>query len=395
MAQKGRTRAIAVVSVLAAGLFTAIFAFDHARTLKRPTESTLPGAVVVPTNGKIVRLLVRDGDFVKKGQPIAVLDSSGYQADLKRAEAQLQQLQAKTQNAITPMPLVAGISGMLPRSLPKLQTPNSKPKTASSEPQTPKSKPNTPNPKLQTPTAKLPTPQEVARDALAKAAKDLADATAAVAVAQAARDALRPKITQAEVDATEAATKADTATQLFAAGVISANRSAQLIAGKTSTQKTLDDLQAQAAAADQALADSRAHQQSAQAPVDEAAKGLSEADDRAGKAAAAPFPPSAPRQPTEYPVAHPESSSQPSAAHKPTRQQAAQHPAVARLEAPRAIPVKVFVNQQALQTAQPQIAELQRQIELLRERIAECTIVAPVSGRVELSSSGTIAILPL
>ena len=70
-------------------------------TLKYP--ATLRGrqdiAVYPQVEGKIVRVCVEEGQAVKKGQPLFVIDQVGYQAALTTARANLQAAKAKEQNA--------------------------------------------------------------------------------------------------------------------------------------------------------------------------------------------------------------------------------------------------------------------------------------------------------
>jgi len=404
---KRRKARLAAVALLGLGLAVAAFALSMAhsrRPISRPSEAV---PIAVSIRGKIARWLVRDGEHVRQGQPVAELDDSAYQAQLKQAEAQLQQLQTKAQAAIVPAPPTT-IAGELPRTLPKLPpTPSVVRPVQTTQPvkSAPISKPSVPakpaaiQPKPSAPSADGPRArQAAARDAVAKAAKALDAATTALAAAQTARDALRPKIARADVDADEAAKKADSAKQLLDAGVISANRSAQLLADRDATQKALADLQGQAKAADQTLTDAQANQKVASDAVAKAEADLQNADQLASKSSTedpdavsapkttAPRPPVA-KQPM---VVQSGKSLRPEPSHRAVTPP----PAVVRVEKPRAIPLQVFVDQKTLSSSQEEIARLQALILDLKAKISACVIAAPVSGTVRISPSGTLSIVP-
>ena len=57
----------------------------------RLTSTNAPKAVLTRTDGKIVRLLVRDGQPVKQGELLAFLESTAHHADVLRLSAQLAQ----------------------------------------------------------------------------------------------------------------------------------------------------------------------------------------------------------------------------------------------------------------------------------------------------------------
>jgi multidrug efflux pump subunit AcrA (membrane-fusion protein) len=80
-----------------------------AGTLNPANEAT------ITSNGKLVSLAVKMGQKVTKGQVIAYLDASGYESQLKQAQAQLAAAQAKLAEAKQPVS-VNGKSGMATQS---------------------------------------------------------------------------------------------------------------------------------------------------------------------------------------------------------------------------------------------------------------------------------------
>lgn len=76
---------------------------EQSVTLSVKYPATLRGrqdiAVYPQVEGKIVRVCVEEGQTVKKGQPLFVIDQVGYQATLATAHANLQAAKAKEQNA--------------------------------------------------------------------------------------------------------------------------------------------------------------------------------------------------------------------------------------------------------------------------------------------------------
>lgn len=76
---------------------------EQSVTLNVKYPATLRGrqdiAVYPQVEGKIVRVCVEEGQTVKKGQPLFVIDQVGYQAALTTARANLQAAKAKEQNA--------------------------------------------------------------------------------------------------------------------------------------------------------------------------------------------------------------------------------------------------------------------------------------------------------
>src|SRR5579862_4850696 len=251
------------IVVIVAGLAVATVFGLYAKPAKPLHKVATVPPVTVTINGKLVKIDVQDGQFVQKGQLIAELDSSGYQADLNKAEGQITVILGQAQSSIQPMEGIPGMIGSLPTQYPiprtiritnpdKMQSPKSK-----SEPMTvPQAAAVQPKPNV-TPTAyqQALSKQQAARNALEKSTQDLARATADLSDAQKARDGLRPKMIQADLAASQAAKKADGAKELLEAGVISTKRSEELLADRSTTQKALDDMKAQVAAADQAITD--------------------------------------------------------------------------------------------------------------------------------------------
>ncbi len=383
-----RTRlSVAILSTVAVGAAAMAFALALAHPgFDRATASgKLPVSVAV--TGKVAKVFVRSGDNVLKGQLLGELDSSALQADLQKAEAELQALQIQSQNAIQPMTAMPAISGFLPRSLPVPDPVPSVPVVASTKPALPDSKVAAVDP-YQSAVAG----QMKAQANLGKATKNLDAATKALADAQGARDALRPKVGQAEVDATQAAKKADSVKELLDAGVISVKRSQELLAAKESTQRALDDLKIEVAAAEQALTQAKADQESVRGGLDRATADLKTADDSVAKAATAQVSQPKPAAPAPAEA----KATNPPVGTKSGFMKIGMHrkPLVAREEPLPPIPVKVFVDQKAIQGSERRIADLQARIRELQAKIDACRILAPIAGWVEIAASGSILVHP-
>jgi hypothetical protein len=378
---------LAIASLLAVSAVATVFAYSISHS---PAKRTAPGHVassaIVPIEGRVLTTLVHTGDQVQKGQLIAVLDSSSYESALKEATAQLQQLQAQEQNAIKPMEALPTMTGFLPRFVtkPELVTIPAKPATAPKPALTAARAPE-PKPPVEDVYKKASGVQQGSRNALDKATQDVAKATAALADAQKARDVLRPKITQADTDATQAEKKAAASNDLLTAGVISAKRAQELIDNRDATKKALQEMKAQVAAADKALSDAQAQQQVAQAALDKCSLALKAADENLVKASA--------EQPKAAEPVTPQAKPKP-VAPKPaeTRIVMRRMPMIVRHEDAPAIPLKVFVDEKAMQSSQQQIELLQRKIADLKAAIAACQVVAPVAGRIEITPSGDVRI---
>ncbi|HWA83427.1 MAG TPA: hypothetical protein VG820_08350, partial [Fimbriimonadaceae bacterium] len=311
-----------------------------------------------------------------KGQWIAQVDSSALEAELAKAEADLKQLQSQSQEAIQPLLAIPGISGTFPKDLPKpvvVKAPAKAPPAPAPAAQLEK------KPAIDPYKAVL-DKQQQAKAALDKATQDLAEATAVVTGAQQARDALRPKAIQAEVDATQAAKKADQAQQWLDAGVISRKRATALAADRDAAQKALDAVRAQVADAEKALGDAKSQAQAAQAAVDAATAELQKNDDLLAKAAAAPAP--APAKPVI-------AKKQPPAVARIVMRR----PLTVHTEEAPTVPVKVMVDEKQIQSSQAQIDELQKKIADLKAKIAACRVVSPADGQIQIAPSGEIAIL--
>lgn len=366
---------LVVASLLAVSVLTAVLATAHNQPR---TPLAAEHTLSVPIVGRIASLLVKDGEFVQKGQVIARLDSTSYETDLKKAEAALANLQAQSQSAIKPMDAIPGITGILPRQLPR-EEPPLRSMGAPAHENLPKPLANKPAP-TPDPYKAASQKQQQAKTAMDEATKSLAKLTAQVADAQEARDSLRPRVTLADVTATQAAKKAANAQELLDAGVISRKRGDELLADRDATQKALDAVKAQAADADKTLDDAKAAALAAQTAIDKATSELQQANDRLAKAAALPIPKAPPAKPTK---------SQPTE----TRVVMRRMPLTVRTEHAPAIPVKVLVDEQAMQSSEAQIEVLQKRIAELKSRIADCAVLAPISGRVQISVAGDISIL--
>src|SRR4051812_694617 len=111
MPGKGKVR-LAIVSLASVTAAAAVCALSLHQPIAR-AQAPKPVAVSVPIEGKLARLLVKEGDLVQQGQAIAEIDTTAYEADLKKAQAELQQIQGQAQNAIKPMEAIPGMSGFL------------------------------------------------------------------------------------------------------------------------------------------------------------------------------------------------------------------------------------------------------------------------------------------
>lgn len=72
-------------------------------TLMLKYPATLRGeqeiAILPQIEGKIVKVCVEEGQRVRRGQPLFVLDQAGYRASLATAQANVQAAQARVDNA--------------------------------------------------------------------------------------------------------------------------------------------------------------------------------------------------------------------------------------------------------------------------------------------------------
>ncbi|HVT13208.1 MAG TPA: biotin/lipoyl-binding protein [Fimbriimonadaceae bacterium] len=361
------------MSLLAISIFATVFAMTLKQPARREAAAVAVRSVSVPLSGKIAALEVKNGDFVRKGQWIAQLDSSAYEIDLAKAEGELKQIQDQSQAAIQPLIAIPGISGTFPKELPKPQVVKVPAKKAIAPAPQPEMKPAIDPYKVAS------DKQQRAKAALDKATQALAKATTSVTEAQQARDALRPKEIQAQVAATQAAKKADQAQQWLDAGVISRKRAEQLSAEKDAAQKDLEAVKGLEADAEKGLADAKGEAQAAQTAVDAATAALQKSDDLLAKAAATPAPK------TPAPAAKPKPAME---AKIVTRR-----PLVVNTEEAPAIPMKVMVDEKAMESSETRIAELKKKIADLKARIAACRVLAPTDGQIQISPSGEIAVL--
>lgn len=393
LVKRRRPKLVSVAAFVVCAAATVLaFSMSHPHEKTSPSSQPFIASIAVPLPGKLSLLLVHNGESVAKGQLIAELDSSAYESELKNVEAELQQSQTQTQSSIMPMQAIPGITGTLPRQLPqpvyeKLVVPKQPTlKPAPQKHEEPPAISKTEPPKEQ-PGASAAATQKKAQATLEAATQELAKSSAALAAAQKDRDALRPKITQARVDAEQAAKKAGNAKELLDAGVISAKRSQELLADKDTTQKALEDLQSQVTAADKTLSDTQTRQQTAQSNLDKATADLKSADDLLAKSSVEPVPQKSPASPVAKPAPKPRPQPQ------ETRIVMRRMPMTVRTEPLPAIPVKVFVDEKAMQNSEEQTQALTKRIEELKAKIAACRIFAPVAGTIEISTSGEIRIL--
>jgi multidrug resistance efflux pump len=349
-------------------------------TISKDPDAKPPVAVApipVQINGKLVRLLVRDGDAVNQGQLIGFLDSSSYEADLKKTETELQQLQAQTQSAITPLQALPGMSGILPRQVPQPEYVSVPVKERTPAPQ----KPVAQAVSSKDPFKEASAQQERARSEHERTSQALALASADLADAQKARDALRPKITQAEASSKQAESKAASGKELLLQGAVSRKENQDLIDAAAEAAKALTALQAQVAEADRDLAAAQDRQQRAQKELDSATAKLKESDSLLAKAASIPAAASQALPKSEPP--------KPAAATKIVMRK--MRLSVHESEPP-AIPLKVLVDEKTMQSSEAKIAELKKRIEALKARIEDCKVFAPATGFVQVRVGGSIAI---
>jgi multidrug resistance efflux pump len=229
--------------------------------------------------------------------------------------------------------------------------------------------------------------QQGAKTAVDKATQDLAKATAEVADAQKERDALRPKITKAEAEAVQAEKKAASSDELLKTGVISEKRAAELIVDRETTKKAFEDIKGAVVASEKILADAKGKLDSAQGNLDKAVAALKSADDLLAKSNVEKPAMTAKPLPAPANVAKP-AKAQPT----DTRIVMRRMPMTVRHEEPPAIPVKVFVDEKAMQSSEQRIKELEMLIADLKAKIAACKILAPASGRIFVEPNGTVSI---
>lgn len=358
----------------------ALFALSLAHSPRLPKPAQL--SALVPIEGK---LLVKDGDFIQKGQVIAEFEPASLQVQLQKAELELQQVQGQEQNSIKPMQPVLGMRGTLPARLPepkivKIESAKTVTPPATVVPPKPTIAPAIDQGYLQASANR-----QRAKETLAKATDEVAKATVEVADAQKARDALRPKMIQADLDASQAVKKAAPADELLKAGVISVKRSQELAADVETTKKALEAMMAQVAAADKALSDAQAKQTQAQTALEAASSALKTSDAQLLKAGDAPAPKPIAVEPKKQPV----TQAKPMQTAKIVMRRM---PMAVHYEELPAIPLQVFVDEKSMQTSQHRIAELQALIAKLKAQIADNKILAPITGRVRLTQNGDIQI---
>lgn len=86
----GSTLALLVLSLLGGGAYLVRYP-DLVRATIKLTASNAPKAVLTRTDGRLVRLFVRDGDTVPVGQVLGYLESTARHADVLRLSRQLAQ----------------------------------------------------------------------------------------------------------------------------------------------------------------------------------------------------------------------------------------------------------------------------------------------------------------
>jgi hypothetical protein len=354
------------------------------------SEGRQPTVVSVAVPGAVSQFLARDGDTVKAGQLLARLDTSAYEAEIAAAEAEIRDIQTQAGNLIQPMQLLPGMSGTLPKSVPDpvyIQVPVKEPQKTviHLETQKPETKPLK---KPGEPFKSASDARQIVQAEHDKAVKDLAGTTEKLAEAQKSRDALRPKITQAEADAVQAEKKAAEAPSLLESGAISAKRSQELVDEKAAATKAFEGIKGQIVEADKVLAEAQAAQESAKANLDKTTAALRSADDLLAKSNTEPpkfeQPPVAKPKPPPLPAQTPKME---------TKIVMRRMPLVARQEEAPPIPMKVFVDEKAMKTSQIRIQDLQKKIEDLKQRIAKSEVIAPVAGILHISKSGAISIV--
>lgn len=374
---KPRRSVIALgVAVAAVALMGAVAANLNA-SRARPTSRN---AVAVAIPGKIARLVVADGEIVKRGQLLAELDMTAAQAELAKAEAELKQVRQEAQAAILPLPPLAGLTGFLP--------PPSKPVTVRTPVESADSAP--PAPVVKQP--RKPTAFEIEESAHREAsgAVDLASARLNAAqteldTAQTVRDALRPKQAEADASLTRAENKAEAADDLLAEGAISKKEAADIVAKRGAAQASVDDLGRQARAADGAIAAARTSLDAAKSALTQALADLKASESRLALAAIK-------RDETPKPSAKPPA---PPKVVKYETKLVTKRPPVVEALPPPPTPVKVLVDAKAIGASTAKIADLQKKIAALRARIDAAKVLAPIAGQVQIGPDGSLSILPL
>jgi multidrug resistance efflux pump len=384
-----RVRAVALLALACA---VAICAFALSRTAVRTASAHSSSMTQISIPGRVVKWLAKDGDRVEKGQAIAELDVSTQQAELQKAETELTQLENQAQASIQPMSIFPGVSGSLPKQIaePKfIQIPvkepaKPEPKIVSKIPQVSPA-PKTENPAL----VAARKSHQSAEDTVNLASDEVKKASAALSEAQKSRDALRPKITQADAAATEAAKKAEGARSLLDQGAISKREYDQDLANRIETQKALEALKGDVADAETNLKAAQTRLQTANESLEKAMSGLEAANNDYTRAAQAPAPPIvAAAKPAPAPVTV-------KAAPKPQKTETKLvmvRRGMVSEEPPPAIPVKVFVDEETMKPAQQKIAELTKRIADLKLQIAAARLLAPESGILHLSANGAASI---
>ena len=153
----------------------------------------------------------------------------------------------------------------------------------------------------------------------------------------------------------------------------------------------MDALKAQVAAAEEILSAAKSELESAQAILDKSTSSLKEADDLLAKVASTP----APQKETPVAVVVPKPVVKTKPAAVMARIESRHSLMSVRLEPLPATPVKVLVDEKAMQSSETRMAELEKRIAELKAKIAECQVLAPIAGRVQVSLSGVIAVRPL
>jgi multidrug resistance efflux pump len=385
-----RKMMLAIASLAATCVIGSVYTLSLATVTASPASGHQPGVVPVPIQGKISQLLVRDGDTVQAGQVIAKLDPSEYEAEIAEAQAEIQMIQSQAQGSIMPMQPLPGMSGTLPGRVPEpeyIRVPVKAP--AKPVPMLPTTKPK---PQAETkPVDAYHAASKQRQDVQAdhdKAVKTLAEATASLGEAQAARDALRPKITVAEAEAVQAERRAAGVPALLEAGAISLKRSQELNDEKAATAKALEDVKAKIAEADKALIEAQAAQDAAKTSLDRTTAALQAVDAMLAK--------SSTESPKVEVPAKADIAKTEVAPTKPAKTEfklvTRKMPLVVRQEEPPAIPLQVFVDEKAMKNSQGRIQELQLKIAGLKKRMSQCDLTAPVAGIVRISGVSTLTI---
>lgn len=379
MANERRNRPVLWV-LLAVPLAIAGYAFAVARPAVGPASKP---AVLLPAPGKDFHLLVRDGQVVQANQLIGELDVSAYKVELSQDEAELSKMRHQAESSIGAVAAMPTISGTLPARLPGPSVVN--PSLAPAAPVGLSARAVTSEVANPDPYLSARDKEAKARESVDSASKELAFAGVELATAQATRDDLRPKLSQAEVEAAQSAKKAEGAQELLDAGVISVKRAVELKANSEAYRKALADLQSQAQGADDGIRQAEAKAASAKEALDRATRILSEARGLVAKAATQPIPKAAPT-----------SASKPSApATVKSKPSVPRLPRVFHSAEALPVPVKVFVDERAIENTSRRIEELERRISELKDLIGACRIVAPTSGRIRVLPQGSIQIWPV